>query len=510
MNRKVLLIDDLCTDDQNGKDFISGIQKMVTSEIKIGAHIFQSGCDLKLEIQKAIDKAINGEFFIDENGKTTKIKYEAVLLDVNFGEGEKETPLGISFALPRLVNENVPIVLYSNKFKDTDYFKLVSEDTQKLGKVCVISPENIPCLNQYLEVLINTPENFASVNYGFNYRFEDDVNLRDKVQNAFNKSAAAVGSKKIEVPLIAPIKNFLGSAGEIRPLTSKESNKLFATIANDGAPLSVRYEGTALVARWVAHELREGKGPNFFYHYFQEMVRVEFAHELDESHFRSFFQAGLELFSIKKNQHIKNIDNTIKFIHRLTQNLNCSGLDVKIRVSHVNVLKKPLEKSKGLEKKDFIKRRIIGLMEKGSLADLQKTLDAIDEIESKLKQFLVEIKKLQAKEISVSEGIKFLKKWEMHDEEELLELYEIEEIGNNWKNCTFDPGIYRSLNFYSGITIQGDFVREGKELAKEVFGGGGFTGMVESFGYHSKSIANEKVYSFGLAIGVERLLNIMK
>ena len=141
-------------------------------------------------------------------------------------------------------------------------------------------------------------------------------------------------------------------------------------------------------------------------------------------------------------------------------------------------------------------------MEKGTLEELKMLLNSILP-DKNLVKLLIDLKTIQSKMVSIQDGIKILRNSGIYKEEDLRELFEIENLSSKWNNCCFDPGIHRSLSFYSGITLQGDFVLSDGEIQKEAFGGGGFTGMVESFGYY------KPVYSFGLAFGVERLMKIL-
>lgn len=485
MKRRILLIDDLCTLNAEGKLYFDGIKNQLNDNLYLETHFFPVGCNYKTEIDKAIKLADN---------------FDAVLLDIYFDQ----EALGVEYVLPKLANMGKPVVIYSYKFEDSDMFKESAASIQKKGRVCLITTEEIKSLHIYLDSLLNTPENFAYINHGFNYRTEDDINLRDKVQHAFNECVAIVDSKKIEVPLVAPVKNFLGDGKSPRPLNSKDSNKLFATISNDGTPLSVRYEGTTLVAKWVADQLREGKGQSFNYHYFQEMVRVEFAEHLDENHYRSFYQAGLELFSLNYKQHLTNINNTINLINKFTKQLD-TDLNVVIRLSHLNIINKAFEKFLPNQKDRFAQNKLKDIMENTdpeSLNGLQTLLKSIVP-DNKLSDLLLDLKNIQLKKISITEGISFVRNSGFYEDTDIQELIDIEEKSSTWNNCIFDPGIKRSLNFYSGVTIQGDFIQSNGALQNEAFGGGGFTGMVESFGF------SKPVYSFGLAFGVERLMNIL-
>ena len=508
MKRKIMLLDELCTKDDTGLLHFNVLFNK-SSSVRLDTYWFESSNLDETDYQREIDIAVN---------KVINEQFDAVLL--NLIEDDKK--MSLKYALPKLYNNGIPVIVFSDSFQNQEIFANVATEILRKGKIILINSTQLSFLHEYVESLFHAKENFAKFNYGFEYRHEDKIESREIIQGYFNKNAKDIGSKRIEIPLIAPVKNFLADNDSPRPLRAKDSNKLFAGVANDGIALSVRYEGTALVAKWVANELREKNGETFLFHYFQEMVRVEFTQELDENHYRSFFQAGLELFTIDYKQHLENIDKTIQMINNFTNDLDPS-YGVKIRISHVYILNKLFEKYlpeniyklRGEKYKDldaaqkkrlcsnnrYVKNKLVEAMEKGLMDDLNNILENLEVVE--IKGILRILKEAQLKEMSVSEGIKILRESNEYTEDDIRDLLEIEQKSSKWKNCYFDPGIHRSLGFYSGITMQGDLIGPDGKIYKEVLGGGEFTGMVESFSYYEKP-----VYSFGLAYGVERLMNL--
>ena len=185
------------------------------------------------------------------------------------------------------MESGIPLILISNaSFENNKKFdKAIQDFRNRRGQLCIITWNQLKYLSQYIYGLGHPHDSNSSINYGFLYRDEQSIIIREEVLDKFNKSASDVfNSSRIEVPLIAPVSNFLANEpGMPRPLQPKDSNKLFAAVANDGNALSVRYEGTSLVTKLVADNFRKNERTWYNYHYFQEMVRMEFKKNLDRN-----------------------------------------------------------------------------------------------------------------------------------------------------------------------------------------------------------------------------------
>lgn len=333
-------------------------------------------------------------------------------------------------------------------------------------------------------------EDNAKITYGFPFRNQQEIDKRNKILQKFDPLARSLGSELIELPIIAPISNFLGDAP--RPLSEKNKHRLFSDTTSDGSPLSVRYEGTSLTAKYVASEIEAFDIYNKKYHYFQEMVRIESQAELDDRHSRAFYQGGLEAFTDNYEHHLKNIAGVIEFIDSFTSSLD---LPITIRFSHTEIISSIFSKM-NIDK--FAQRRIISLLEKSNFHEISRSLD-ICEVPKEQKEIILEL--VSSREIELRTGISQLKKYPEYFHKSVYELETVFNYLSANKNLDlrFDAGIYRSLDFYSGITIQGDIPE-----MKECLGGGDFTGLVENYGI------NKKVFSFGMALGIERLMRMIK
>ncbi len=460
--------------------------------MNVDGFIFNAANDMKPQVIEAVQAAIRS-------------KPDIVVLDVYFGDvGDPSARLGIDIALPMLVETNIPVVVLS-ALDDNDKIIKNIHDTSIAGNVRYLSSTDIKDLKAFIEASIEISEDDrASVDRGFRYWRASEIKRREKLRSIFEKHSEAVSSEVLELPLIAPANNFLGS--HFRPLPEKQSNKLFSSVTTDGRAMTVRYEGTALTAKLVADELKS-QPYNKKFNYFQEMVRVEASKDLDAKHFRSFYQAGLEAFTTDKEIHHQNVADVLKFTAKFLRDL---GLEPKLRLSHLSILTNVLDvllafgkegnvkvdtKGEEISLDDFAKRRIVGAMEKGSIEDVEETL-RVCQVAEPYSSLLIELAKLRDSDLV--DGVEFLKAHpdlfgEAHEDLNVVvsKLAESDMLST----CRFDPGIYRSLAFYSGITMQGDVPG-----MTECLGGGDFAGLVESFGPIGP------VYSFGMAVGVERLL----
>lgn len=335
-----------------------------------------------------------------------------------------------------------------------------------------------------------SPEDNAEEGFGFRYREQSEIDQRRKISDVFDNHARVRGSQLIEVPLVAPVSNFLGHPP--RPLPERHSNRLFTTVTCDGLAMTVRYEGTTLTAKWVATLIRNGISPqDVKYHYIQEMVRVETSTELDHRHLRSFHQAGIESFTDDREAHRKNMADLICFAIEVLVELE---LTPTIRLSHVTIVPSILQR---LRLDDFAKKRMIAALEKEEPAVISELLRQCGAAGPDA-QLLVQLATLRGS--SIESGVEFLT---IHRDlypdahTDFTDLHRRLSAAGVQAHTWFDPGIYRSLDFYSGITLQGDVDAMG-----ECLGGGDFSGLTESFGVHGP------VYSFGLAAGLERLMHV--
>lgn len=479
MSRHVYVINDIFQQGEEGRRDLHDFAEEHLPGVKVDGFLFDRTGDMKDQVVQAVEAAIASDCGV-------------VVLDVYFGTlGERADRLGIDVALPRLVEAEVPTVVVS----ELDDAEVVVEnilDAQLSSRVLYLPARKAEFLSSYVAMLLEPPPTeSASEEFGFKYRLGDEIQVRRRMEGVFDQHAKEIGSVPLDLPLIAPVSNFLGAAP--RPLPEKASNKLFMAVTSDGRAMAARYEGTALTAKLVAEHVRTI--PDFgseIFHYFQEMVRVETSSDLDEVHFRSFYQAGIEAFAVNAEEHQENVLTVVAFTLRYLRALE---FEPKLRFSHVGLIPSVLAMPMFGVLDKFGRRRLIGAMEKGGLEEVNRTAESCG-LATEATALLCRLSQLRRLPLLDGiDGALSLLPWLENELEALTSLAKGLKTRRLLQDCLFDPGIYRSLDFYSGITFQG-----GIPGIDECLGGGDFTGLVESFG------VARTVHAFGMAAGVDRLI----
>lgn len=449
---------------------------------------------------------------------------DVVLLDVHFGP-YGASRLGVNHALPGLLASGFPVIVFSKFEGGVEIY----EQIQRLpGIVRFLSHERLGELAEHIQAVRSfSARAKTEVGLGFGFRDASAIAERRAVQAALERVMTASDFEPIEVPLVTHVEDFIGPVP--RPIANEKSNRLFSSIVREGRAMAVRYEGTALVAKYVASNLLAsrvaGERKAWRYSYFQEMVRVEAPEELDNRHLRSFYQAGWELFTTDTKFHGRQIADSIVASLSLPREL---GLRARVRVSDVRLIETLLGELRVARKdknspdaltKYERKMLVVELEKEPNERDLESTFRRVglDESHESVK-LLAEMSRHQ--ECELAEGLRFVASVAGKRPAFQAAVRELSTVAAELQGRTsagevlFDPGVHRSLNFYSGATFQGDLVdekgvvlfrpspsgvREQDLKGREWLGGGVFTGLVESFG------VTGPVYSVGAAAGVERL-----
>ena len=324
--------------------------------------------------------------------------------------------------------------------------------------------------------------------FGFPYRFHQEIDQRRKVQKIFNQLCIYSGSSEIEIPLIEPLNSIIGNAP--LPLREIHLNKVFHGLVffeNKPFACAVRYEASGPIAEIVSSHKWEDK-KDLYFHYMQEMVRLENSEELSPTRQRAFFQMGHERFTLDSDKNIRNLAEEIAIIISFFYTL---GLKGSIRISHADI---PLLGLGSTEIDPATRRRLISLFEKGSAEQAYNVVSTMA-ISQELKQFLNLV--LINRNVPLIESLNFLYKTPQLQKagtevQGLIQALDDLKVSRNL--LFFDAGIHRSLGFYSGIVFQADI-----ENVPEVAGGGDFSAVMNIF---------EKphfVQCSGFAIGYERI-----
>lgn len=323
---------------------------------------------------------------------------------------------------------------------------------------------------------------------GFPYRFHNEIALRRKIQEKFNRLCESFNSLEIEIPLIEPLNSIIGNPP--KPLREYHLNLIFHGLVffdNMSITSAVRYEASESIAKIAAMQKWQDK-TNLLFHYMQEMVRLENSSELCSTRHRAFFQMGHERFTIDPQKNIENIAYEIKMIISFFDELKIKGC---VRVSHVHVLRHGLQSP---EINSILRNRLTTIFEKASKEEALEILSRLSLTEN-LHEFLKKV--LEFRHVPLSEGINLMNDIPelCHATKELRSLIQaINCLGIPEKSVIFDAGIHRSLGFYSGLVFQADVVG-----ISEVAGGGDFS-----------SIMRGEMHCSGFAIGYERIAASLK
>jgi histidyl-tRNA synthetase len=305
---------------------------------------------------------------------------------------------------------------------------------------------------------------------------------------SFYEHATARGFVVIKFPLAHLSDTFIGQAP--RPIMPKNSARVMRSHTPEGGSIAIRYEGTAPAARYVAGLSHEHDFGGARLAYFDEMYRLEMEDELDDRHFRAFHQAGIECFHSEIGAHHQAMTDLLR-VNR--DWVRAMGAALKIRVSHVDLVPRALgaESLKGADA-----RALRRALENETPSDIEARLDTLV-ASAALRARGMHLAALR--DVPLDQAVRELEKRPEYGVAEAVRVFADRVARADLGDIVrFDAGILRSLNFYSGLTFQGDV-----DEVREVLGGGEYSGLAEAFG------ARGHLHAVGTAIGVERLQSVV-
>jgi len=199
-----------------------------------------------------------------------------------------------------------------------------------------------------------------------------------------------------------------------------------------------------------------------------------------------FYQAGVELLGIS------NAAADAEIISLAAQSLQTSGLqEFKICLGQVEFANGLMEEN-NLPRK--VQTKIKNAIESHNIVELEKIVDALD-LEKNSADALKKIPTLQggveilqtAKNLSANEK-------SLRALENLQEIYKLLEVYGVADKVTFDLGLIRDFDYYTGMVFEAYAPQVGYSLA----GGGRYDNMLADFGLACPAT--------GFALGIERIL----
>ncbi|MCW1301297.1 MAG: histidine--tRNA ligase [Candidatus Nanoarchaeia archaeon] len=257
-----------------------------------------------------------------------------------------------------------------------------------------------------------------------------------------------------------------------------------------GREIGLRFDLTVPIARVIAENPQLPKPVRFYY--FSKMWRYE---EPQKLRYREFWQFGVELIGSS------SIQADAEVISLAIDCLRQFGLKFKVFVNDRILLESILERlsiHKRLELFRIIDKReklssqafLSQLRAIGLSAQQIERLMKIIEIRGDIERISMELEDLKSKK--VEERLNVLK--------ELVKL--IEAYGS--KNyLEFDLSVVRGLDYYTGIVFEIFSVEDNKRVGNAICGGGRYDNLIEIY-------AKQRIPATGFAIGVERLIELLK
>lgn len=308
---------------------------------------------------------------------------------------------------------------------------------------------------------------------GFNDILPPETSIWQHIEKEARKIFETYGFSEIRVPLVERTGLFSRSIGETTDIVEKE---MYTFLDKGGDSITLRPEGTAPVVRaYIEHKLY-ASDPVAKLYYLGPMFRYE---RPQKGRFRQFYQIGAEAFGIDDPR----IDaETLEMLVSLFQRLKLEGIALNINSLGCKECR-PLYKEKLI---NFLKDKKPGLCQ-----DCQRRfeINPLRALDCKSKT-CIELTSLAPSILdSICEGCK------SHFEKvkEYLSLYKID--------FHLNPRMVRGLDYYVRTTFEITALGLGSQNA--VAAGGRYDGLV-------KDIGGPDVPGFGFAIGMERLVMLVK
>ena len=300
----------------------------------------------------------------------------------------------------------------------------------------------------------------------------EEMARRRAVEGILRDAAHRFGFREVSTPTIEHLDLFTTKSGP------GIVNELYAFKDKGGRDLALRPEFTASIVRFYLSELRNLPKPIKVYSV-GNVFRYE---EPQKGRYREFTQFNAEIIGAPALQ------GDAEVVALAIECLRSVGVrDIHLRIGHIGMLRAflklpPEDQGKvlhWLDKRDFTALK----------AELMRL--GLERLEAPLRQYIEltggpEVLDKGAKLLAGvgTEGFEYLKALAAR-----LKLYGVEHL-------TFDLGVVRGLDYYTGMVFEVDSPNLGAE--KQVMGGGAYT-LAEVFG-------GEPVPQTGFAFGLDRIV----
>tara|TARA_Y100000389_G_scaffold101440_1_gene98228 strand:+ start:326 stop:1711 length:1386 start_codon:yes stop_codon:yes gene_type:complete len=332
---------------------------------------------------------------------------------------------------------------------------------------------------------INKPK--AQLPRGFRDSTEENIDIRNQVIAIIRSECEKFGFKNIETPAL----EYTEALGKFLPDVDRPSGGVFSFQDEDDQWISMRYDLTAPLARYVAENYQFIPKP--FKRY--QVGSVWRNEKPGPGRYREFIQFDADAIGISNNY----VDAELcVMVAKIFLELGFTAKEYKVKYSS----------------------RVIweDLFKKINLDEIQipAVLRAVDKLDrlgiDGVKELLLEGRKdksgdfmqgVNLKENQANEILDFISNKTIKDDQ----LNSFEEYLQNYKELPFefDPTVVRGLEYYTGLVFEVELTAKilndkGKEVIfGSVAGGGRYDKLIARFG-------KEDVPATGISIGVDRLV----
>ena len=332
---------------------------------------------------------------------------------------------------------------------------------------------------------INKPK--AQLPKGFRDSTEENIDIRNQVIAIIRNECEKFGFKNIETPAL----EYTEALGKFLPDVDRPSGGVFSFQDEDDQWISMRYDLTAPLARYVAENYQFIPKP--FKRY--QVGSVWRNEKPGPGRYREFIQFDADAIGISNNY----VDAELcVMVAKIFLELGFTAKEYKVKYSS-RVIWEDLFKKINLDEIQISAvLRAVDKLDRLGIDGVKELL--LEGRQDKSGDFMqgVNLKDSQANEI-----LEFISNKTIKDDQ----LNSFEEYLQNYKELPFefDPTVVRGLEYYTGLVFEVELTAKilndkGKEVIfGSVAGGGRYDKLIARFG-------KEDVPATGISIGVDRLV----
>ena len=332
---------------------------------------------------------------------------------------------------------------------------------------------------------INKPK--AQLPKGFRDSTEENIDIRNQVIAIIRNECEKFGFKNIETPAL----EYTEALGKFLPDVDRPSGGVFSFQDEDDQWISMRYDLTAPLARYVAENYQFIPKP--FKRY--QVGSVWRNEKPGPGRYREFIQFDADAIGISNNY----VDAELcVMVAKIFLELGFTAKEYKVKYSS-RVIWEDLFKKINLDEIQIpAVLRAVDKLDRLGIDGVKELL--LEGRQDKSGDFMqgVNLKDSQANEI-----LDFISNKKIKDDQ----LNSFEEYLQNYKELPFefDPTVVRGLEYYTGLVFEVELTAKilndkGKEVIfGSVAGGGRYDKLIARFG-------KEDVPATGISIGVDRLV----